>query len=342
MKITLGQLAGKIQAELRGDPDAEVTGMSGLEDIRPGRIVFLEKKRDAALLQGKSPAAVICSPSSGLQGFNLLVCEQPRLAFIKALRIFFTETRPVPGAHPSASVHPEARVDPAASVGACAVVERGAAVGPGTLVGPCAFVGENAVIGADCTLHPQSAVLRGCRLGDRVVLHSGAVIGADGFGYMPQGAEHIKIPQTGIVVIEDDVEIGANSAVDRATIGETRIGGGTKIDNLVQVGHNCKIGKGVILCGHVGISGSCEIGDNAVLAGQAGVSDHIKIGPRAILGGRAGVISEIPEGKFYSGMPARPHRETMKLYSALNRLPQLEEELQKLREEIEELKKRKP
>lgn len=338
MKICLSDLAEKIGAELSGDAHAEASSIRALDDIKPGCVVYLEKQRDAWRLQG-APAAVICSRAAKITGHNLLVCERPKIAFARALRLFFPEVKPVPGIHPCAFAHPEADIDPSASVGPCAVVERGASIGAGTSVGACAFVGEGARIGADCILHPQASVLRGCILGDRVILHSGAVIGSDGFGYVMSEGRHMKVPQVGTVRVEDDVEIGANSAVDRATLGETRVGKGAKIDNLVQVGHNCDIGENVILCGQVGISGSCTIGAGAVLAGQVGVGDHTAVGAQSIIGGQSGVICNVPEGKFYSGMPAAPHRETMKMLSAQSRLPAMEAELKRLREEIEELKK---
>ena len=173
-----------------------------------------------------------------------------------------------------------------------------------------------------------------------MILHSGTVIGSDGFGYVFHQGEHVKVPQVGRVVVEHDVEIGANSAVDRATLGETRIGAGTKIDNQVQIGHNCLIGRGAIICGAVGIAGSSSIGDFAVLAGQVGVSDHVTVGARAILGGKAGVITDIPEGKFYSGMPAIPHREAMRQTAALQKLPETLRELKALKDQVAALRSR--
>jgi len=338
--MKLSEFAKTAGAAVIGNGDVEISGVCSVENLKPGCVAFLEKKRDAATLieSGEKPAALICADTAGLEGLNLLVCDNPRLVFIEALKIFHPEPEFEPGIHPAASVHPEADIDPSAHIGACAVVERGARIGARSAVMPCAYVGPDASVGADCRLHPQCAVLRGCELGDRVILHSGVVIGGDGFGYMQHEGKHLKIPQIGRVVVEDDVEIGANSAVDRAALEETRICAGAKIDNLVQIGHNCRIGRGVVLCGQAGIAGSCDIGDYVVLAGQAGIGDHIKVGAKAIIGGQAGVIRDVPEGKFYSGMPAQPHRETMRAYSALGRLPQLEEEIAALRAEMESLK----
>lgn len=338
--IALEQLAGAIGAHVDGDAGARARGICALDDLRPGCVVFLEKPRDAARLQGAAPAAVICSNHIDLPGYNLLRCDNPRAAFARALRVFHPEPEAAPGAHPAAAVHETATLGAGVSVAACAVVGPGARIGANTRIGAGCVVGGGVSMGENCVLHPNSTVLDNCELGARVILHSGAVIGADGFGYMQQDGEHVKMPQVGRVVIEDDVEIGANSCVDRATIGETRIGAGTKIDNLVQIGHNCRIGRGVIICGGAGISGSCDVGDGAVLAGQAGVADHVTIGARAIIGGKSAVMNNVPAGKFYSGIPAAPHRETMKAYSLIARLQEFSARVSAISEDLEDLKKK--
>ena len=340
MELTLEQLGREIGADLEGDGACVVRGVCPLDDVRPDCVTFLEKTRDAAQLAQARPAAVICSRAADPPVPNKLRCDAPRLAFARALAVFHPAPAPARGIHIAAVVHEQAEVAPDAEVAPCAVVERGAHIGAGARIGAGCFVGQNARIGAGCVLHPRVTVLHDCELGERVILHSGVVIGADGFGYVPDDkGRQVKMPQVGRVVIEDDVEIGANSAVDRATLGETRIGAGTKIDNLVQVGHNCRIGRGVIICGSVGISGSVTIGHGAVLAGQAGISDHVTIGERAIIGGKAGVIDNVPPGKFYSGMPAVPHRSNMAALSKLQRLPELFDDMKQLNERIEELTK---
>lgn len=323
MEITLDKLAEVIGARVDGDGSARACCICALDDVKPDSVVFVEKPRDAARLEGTNPAAVICSNNLDISGRSLLRCDNPKAAFARALRVFHPEPESEPGAHRAAAVHETAVLGPGASVGACAVVGKGARIGADTTIGAGCVVGGGVRIGDNCVLHPNSTVLDNCELGNRVILHSGVVIGADGFGYVPQDGVHVKIPQVGRVVIEDDVEIGANSCVDRATIGETRIGKGTKIDNLVQIGHNCKIGCGVIICGSVGISGTCTVGDGAVIAGQVGVADHVTIGARAIVGGKSAVMNNVPDGKFYSGIPAAPHRETMKAYSLIARLQEL-------------------
>ncbi|HOO55759.1 MAG TPA: UDP-3-O-(3-hydroxymyristoyl)glucosamine N-acyltransferase [bacterium] len=332
--IELGEFAEKISGALEGDPGVQVHSVCSLDDIKEGCVVYIEKERDSVLLESRKPAAVICDEKTIIEGQNIIRTENPKLAFAKALEIFFPPEPVVAGIHESAVVAADAVVDPGAQVGPNCTVDSGAVIGSGTILRANVFVGKNAVVGSDCVLNPNVSVLDACEIGDRVILHSGVVIGADGFGYVLDGGKHRKVPQTGKVIIGPDVEIGANSTVDRATLGETVVGGGTKIDNLVQVGHNDRIGRNCILCGCVGLSGSCELGDGVVLAGQVGVSDHVKIGSGAIVGGKAGVISDIPEGKFYSGFPARPHRETIKTYSFLKKIPELMERLEAIEKQF--------
>lgn len=327
MKITLGELAERVGGTVEGDAGVEVAGICSVDDCKPAHITFLEKARDADRLEGQEPAAVICSPAAKVAGLPLLRAGEPRLAFARAVEIFNPPSRPSAGVHPTAVVHDSAELGEGVFVGAHAVIEAGARIGARTVVHPLVYVGEGAQTGGDCVLYPTTCVHKNCKIGDRVILHSGVVIGADGYGYVKEGEKHTKIQQVGDVVIGDDVEIGAHSAVDRATIGSTVVGEGTKIDNHVQVGHNVRIGKNCIICGQVGIAGSATVGDGAVLAGQVGISDHVHVGSRAILGGQAGVITDVPDGAFYSGYPARPHREAMRLLSLTDKLPGFEKRL---------------
>ena len=231
-------------------------------------------------------------------------------------RLFHPEPPVEPGVHPAACVAAGAHVDPTAAVAAGAVVERDAVIGPRTSVDALSYVGRGAVLGADVRLYPRVVVRDGVRLGDRVIVHPGAVLGADGFGYAFDGAAHQKIPQVGGLIIEDDVEIGANTTIDRATLGATIVRRGTKIDNLVQIGHNCDIGEHVILVGQVGVSGSCKIGRRAVLAGQVGVADHVTIGEGAMIAAKSGVMSDIPAGEKWMGYPAMRGREYLRRFAA--------------------------
>ena len=330
MKLTLGELARHIGGAVEGDTETEVLGICSVDDCREGHVVFLEKSRDAHKVEGKPFAGVICTHAAQVRGHNLIRVEVPRLAFAQVLELFHPPAKHEPGIHPAAVIHETAVIGENVYIGACAVIEANARIGDDTVIYPSAYIGKRASVGNGCIIYPATCVMHDCILGNRVILHSGVVVGADGFGYVKDGEMHKKIPQVGNAVIGDDVEIGANSAVDRATIGSTIIGSGTKIDNHVQIGHNVKIGKNCIICGQVGIAGSCVIGDGVTLAGQVGISDHISIGSRTIIGGGAGVITNIPDDSFYSGFPARPHREAMKLLSLIQKLPEMEQKLKEL------------
>jgi UDP-3-O-[3-hydroxymyristoyl] glucosamine N-acyltransferase len=334
--MTVNELAELIGGEVKGDGGRAALGVCPLDDVREGFIVYLEKQKEACLLDGKEPAAVLCSPAAAIEGQTLIRCAKPKLAFALALEIFHPPRKHACGVHPSAVVEAGAEIDPTASIGPNCYVGEMAKIGSNTVLRANVALGPGAVVGNDCLFHPNAVVLNGCVIGDRVILHSGAVIGSDGFGFLEDRGKRKKIPQTGRVVIGDDVEIGANSAVDRATLGETRIGSGTKIDNLVQVGHNVHIGENCVLCGQVGIAGSCEIGSGVIFGGQAGVSDHVNIGDNALIGAQSGVICDVPAGLFFSGYPARPHRENMKTLSLMKKLPELVRLAEKLAKDGQE------
>jgi UDP-3-O-[3-hydroxymyristoyl] glucosamine N-acyltransferase len=282
-------------------------------------------------------------PSEALSGGKpSIVVGSPQLGLAQWLEVFRPAARASRGIARGAFVHRSARIGPGASIEAGATVAEGARVGPRTRLRAGSFVGEGAEIGADCVLGPGSAVLAGCHVGDRCILQPGAVVGSDGFGYVWDGAGHRKIPQIGIVRVEDDVEIGANAAIDRATLGETVIGRGTKIDNLVQIGHNVSVGEHSILCGQAGVGGSSRIGRGVTLAGQVGVSDHVTVGDRAVLTGQAGIARKgrVDAGAVLSGMPALPHREFLKRAALVGRLEAALERLAALEAAMAKIKKR--
>jgi len=266
----------------------------------------------------------------------------PQQAMIDLLLLFHPTPPLVSGVHPSAIIAGDARVDAAAAVGPLVVVEAGARVASGTRVGAFAFVGAGVEVGEDCVLGPHVTLLAGARLGRRVIVHAGSVIGADGFGFAFDGARHRKIPQTGGVIIEDDVEIGANCAIDRATFGHTIIRRGTKIDNLVQIGHNVEVGEHSILVAQVGVSGSSRLGRGVVLAGQVGVADHVSVGDGALVGAQAGVPSDVEAGGRYLGTPARPIVEAKRIFAAESRLPELLQRVRALERTVEALGGRPP
>ena len=289
MPTSLADIGARLGAELIGS-DAQVGAVAALEDAGPSDVALCFDRRRIADLK-KTRAAGVILPRGALvlqeaAPCAVLLVEEPRLALARVLELF----------------HPEPQA--AGGVREGARVEAGAKLGQGTIVAAGAVVESGAVIGADCRIGPNAVVLSGCTLGDRVILGPGAVIGSCGFGFVPEGDKVRKIPQVGRVVIEDDVEIGANSTVDRATLGETRIGRGTKIDNLVQVGHNVKIGENVLIAAQVGLSGSVTVGDGAVLGGQVGVADHVVIGAGAQVGAKSGVGTHVAEGARVAGYPA--------------------------------------
>ena len=337
-EFTLAALAAALGASLDGDPGRVVTGVAPLEAARPSDVSFLidARYRDAARAT-QAGAVVTPLDAESIAGAALLRVKQPQQALIRLLELFHPRASATPGAHPSAVVAPAARVDPTASVGALAVIEAGAAIGRGVRVHPLAYVGENVEIGDESEIHPHAVLLHDVRIGRRVIVHAGAVIGGDGFGYAFDGGAHRKIPQVGIVVIEDDVEIGANSTVDRATLGATVIGRGTKIDNLVQVGHNVAIGAHAILVSQVGISGSSRVGSGAILAGQVGVADHVTVGDGAIVGAQSGVHTDVEPGAKVLGTPVRSMMQAKRIYLSEEKLPDLGRRVRELERRVEHL-----
>ena len=310
--------------------------MAPLESAGPHDLSWVaddRRSRDALA----SRAGALLAPSAALaDGKPCVVVASPPLALAIWLESLHTSSSGKAGVARGAHVHPSARLAPSAAVEAGATVAAGARVGARTRLRAGAFVGEGAEIGDDCLLGPGSAVMAACRIGDRCILQPGAVVGSDGFGYVWDGARHRKIPQVGTVRVEDDVEIGANAAIDRATLGETVVGRGTKIDNLVQVGHNVVIGEHSILCGQAGVGGSSRLGRGVTLAGQVGVSDHVTVGDRAVLTGQAGIArrGRVEAGTVVSGMPALPHREFLKRAALIGRLEAVFERLAALEDAL--------
>ena len=331
---TLAEVARAIGGRARGE--ATLTGVGTLETAGPSDLSWVADPKLAPRAAASGAGALIVSDEALAAGKPCVIVERPQLALARWLEILRPLARRKPGVERGAFVHRSARLGTGVSVAAGATVSAGARVGARSVLAAGAFVGQNASIGEDCILHPNSAVLDGCRIGARCVLHAGAVVGADGFGYVWDGTAHRKVPQVGIVRIEDDVEIGANSAIDRATLGETVIGRGTKIDNLVQIGHNVVVGEHSLLCGQAGVGGSSRIGSNVTLAGQVGISDHVTIGDGAILTGQAGVARQarIEAGAVLSGMPALPHREFLKRAALLGRLAKALERLAELEKKL--------
>jgi UDP-3-O-[3-hydroxymyristoyl] glucosamine N-acyltransferase len=336
--ITLRELAEISCGELHGDPDAAITGAAALEDAGDGDVSFLASKKSLPIAENCGASALIVplgvELSVELSGRNTIAVKNPRLAFARALAVLRPRPKPEAGVSAQAYVAENAFLGEAVSVAPFAFIENGARIGSNTTLYPGVYVGHGAIIGNDCVLYPNAVVMDGCRIGNRVVLHAGCVVGSDGFGYATDGGVHHKIPQAGIVVIEDDVEIGANAAIDRATVGRTVIGMGTKLDNLVQVAHNVRLGNGCLIAALGGVAGSSTLGDYVVMGGIVGVADHLTIGDRVMIGGHSGVASNIDAGKVVSGVPAFGHRDWLRSNLVFQRLPELERRLRALEEAL--------
>ncbi len=308
-----------------GPADLRLKGVESLDRASSTDLSWVADSRRAGEAGASAAGALLVRAEIDAAGHPAIVVANPAAAFALWLGVLHPPRRPKAGVSPRAHVDRTARIGRGTSVAAGAIVRAGARIGARVVIAGGAYVGESVEIGDDTWIHANATILAGCRIGERCAVHSGAVIGSDGFGYVWDGAAHRKIPQLGIVRIEDDVDIGANTTIDRATLGETVIGRGTKIDNLVQVGHNVVVGEHALVCGQAGIAGSSRIGSRATLAGQAGVGDHATVGEGSTLTGQSGVLTagNVPPGAVVSGMPAAPHREFLKRAALIGRLPEL-------------------
>lgn len=349
IRINASQLAGIGGCRLYG-PDVEINGLAGLREAKAGELSFLANIKYAGMVTTTQASAVIVSEeffrehSRNLEasGRSFLVSANPYLSWARILTHFVAATaeKPRPGIHPSAVVDPSARIDPTASVGALSVVEAGAEIGPESVICPLVYIGRKVRIGKNCLIYPQVSIREDCILGDRVILHCGAVVGSDGFGYARDGARQYKIPQVGNVIIEDEVELGANVTVDRGAVGPTRIGRGTKIDNLVQIAHNVQTGQDCVIVAQSGVAGSTKLGDRVVLAAQAGVVGHIEIGDDSMIGAQSGVPKSLPPKSIVFGYPARPHMKAKRIEAVIGQLPEYVKRIQELERRVAELEGR--
>ncbi len=335
--MKLRTIAEALDCRIEGDPDLEISGVAGLEEAGPGELTFLSNPRYAALAkQTKAAALLAAAPVEGLE-IALVLSSDPYLDFARALELFHPPQPAKPAIHPTAVIDPSSRIGSGAAVGPYVVIERDVRIGSGAVLHPHAVIEEGSRIGDQFTAHCGVTVCHGTHVGDRVTLHQRVTVGSDGFGFArrPDGS-HKKIVQTGRVVIEDDVEIQAGSCVDRAAVGETRIGRGAIVDNLVQVGHAAKIGANTILCSQVGIAGSTSIGANCILAGQVGVINHLKIGDNVLITAQSGVGHDLPDNAKVSGSPAFDNRQWLRSTAIYGKLPELDRELRRLRKKAEQ------
>ncbi|MBI2999448.1 MAG: UDP-3-O-(3-hydroxymyristoyl)glucosamine N-acyltransferase [Deltaproteobacteria bacterium] len=326
------EIARLLGGKPQGDRTREVHGIAGLESAGAGDISFAEGGRALARAIRSAAGCILIPTGASVPDRTTIAVSHPKLALIRAAAVLLPPARVEPGVHPTAVVSPSARLSPGVAVGAHAVIEDEVTVGAGTFLGAGVSLSRGATIGSDCILHARVAVYPGARVGNRVVIHSGAVIGSDGFGYVFADGRHHKFPQLGQVIIEDDVEIGSNTAIDRGSLGNTVIGQGTKIDNLVQIAHNVRIGRHCVIAAQSGISGSVEIGDYVVMGGQVGVGDRARIEDQAVIGAQAGVPTGkvIRRGSAVWGTPARPMPEFKKTYAQLTNLPNLAKKVHEL------------
>ncbi|HET6204153.1 MAG TPA: UDP-3-O-(3-hydroxymyristoyl)glucosamine N-acyltransferase [Planctomycetota bacterium] len=340
-EFTLAGIADRIGGQVHGDGSIRIARVRDLAAAEPGDLSFLSNPRYRPLLARTRASAVIVGAAETGAPCAIIRVADPYLGLCRALQIFHPAALPrSPGTHPSAVVDPTASVSPKAHVGPNCVVEAGARIRNGVVLRASVFVGERSTVGEDSYLYPGVVVREGIRIGKRVILHPGVVIGADGFGYAREGSAHRKIPQVGGVEIGDDVEIGANSTVDRGALGDTRIGRGTKIDNLVMVAHNVVVGEDCILVAQAGIAGSTKIGDRVTIAAQAGLTGHIEIGDDAVIGPQSGIPRSLPAGAVVSGTPPLPHRENMRLWAATPRISRTPERLDAVEKKLRALEAR--
>ncbi|MBA3066326.1 UDP-3-O-(3-hydroxymyristoyl)glucosamine N-acyltransferase [bacterium] len=334
--MKLSEIAARIGGEIKGAAESpswrniDIKNIADIESAEPGEITFISNPKYRAALKKTRASAVIIQ--SGMEtDIPSVICRNPYLGFAKTISLFRDPPpRPCAGINPLASVS-EGFIADDAAIDAFVVVSKNAKVGRGTAIMPHVFIGEGAEIGDNCFIYPNVTVREKVKVGNNVIIHSGSVIGSDGYGYVQDEGIHKKIPQAGNVVICDNVEIGANVCIDRAALSETFIGEGTKIDNLVHIAHNVKIGKHCLILGQTGIAGSTVIGDYTTLASQSGISGHLKIGNHVTVAARGGVIKDIPDGALVSGFPARDHREMLKVHAATMRLPEILDMFRKMK-----------
>jgi len=339
--MKLGEIAQKLGCQLEGEANLEITGVAGIEDAQAGELTFLANRKYRPALETTRASAILVAPEEGPVRMAALRSANPYLDFARAIELFHAAPDYAPGVHPTAVVAKSAKIGAGAHIGPYCYVGDDVEVGKNAVLHSFVCIYRGAHIGDDFFAHAHACVREGCRIGNRVLLQNGVVVGSDGFGFARRAdGSWYKMRQAGITIIGDDVEIQAHSAIDRATVGETRIGRGTKIDNLVQVGHACQVGENTLLCGQVGLAGTTRVGDRCILAGQVGAAGHMTIGDGAVLTAQSGVPADVPAGAVYSGYPAMDNRAWRKSVAVFNRLPELQKELRELRAEVARLRSR--
>jgi UDP-3-O-[3-hydroxymyristoyl] glucosamine N-acyltransferase len=339
--MKLKEIAARLECGLEGDPELEITGVAGIEDAQPGHLTFLSNRRYRMLVAKTRASALIVSRKEEGIALPLLRADDPYLSFARAIELFYQAPHYVPGIHPTAVVSKKAKVPADAHVGPFCFVDDDVVLGHNAVLHSFVSLYRGARIGDNFFAHSHTVVRESCQIGHRVILQNGVVVGSDGFGFAREkNGRWRKMQQTGPAIIEDDVEIQANSAVDRATVGETRIARGAKIDNLVQVGHACKVGEDTLLCGQVGLAGSSVIGNRCIMAGQSAAAGHLHVGDSAVVTAQSGVPHDVPSGAVYSGSPAIENKTWLRATGVFHRLPELQREVRALEKEVESLRAR--
>lgn len=336
MRMTLAQIAELVGGTVKGDAAYVIEGAASLAEATAKDISFLGNSKYTSMLKETKAGAVLLPPTIEADGRNAVVLKNPPYGWAKVLEVLEKERlrHPAPGVHPTAVVAKSAKLGKNVSVGPYAVIEEEASIGDDTILYAHVYVGRGTTVGKGCLFYPRVTLREGVRVGDRCIFQPGVVIGCDGFGFTPAQGRQYKIPQVGGVVIEDDVEVQANSTIDRAAVGHTKIGRGTKIDNLVQIAHNVETGENCLIVSLTGIAGSVKLGNNVTLAAQVGVTGHIAIGDGAIVGARGGVAHSLKPGAVVWGTPAHPLRDELKVIAATRKLPEVLEELKKLKKRL--------
>jgi UDP-3-O-[3-hydroxymyristoyl] glucosamine N-acyltransferase len=336
--MKLSQIAQRIGGRLTGDADVEIFRVSGIDDAGPGDLTFVSNRKYISHIKNTRASAIILGEDIPPVQIPSIRIDDPYLAFAQALEIFYVPIRPGSGIHPTATIDEEAEINSEISIGAYAVIGKGCKIGAGTVIYPHVVLYPNVSIGDNSVLHSMVTVRESCQIGSRVILQNGVVIGSDGFGFAPtQDGTFYKICQTGRVLIEDDVEIGANTTIDRAAVGDTIIRQGAKLDNLVQVGHGAQIGEHSVLAAQVGLAGSTRLGRGVWVGGQAGFAGHLEVGDKAIITAQSGTSHDIPPGAVMSGSPAFENTAWLRSSAAFSKLPSLAKKVRELEKEIQRL-----
>jgi UDP-3-O-[3-hydroxymyristoyl] glucosamine N-acyltransferase len=337
MELRLKDIARILDGTIDGDEDTVISNISGIEDAKEGDITFVANPKYIKYIEKTNASAIVCSPGISSESKNLLKVKNPYLAYAKAITFLNPPREETGTVDERAFIGKDVKLGENVTIYPFSFIGDGSTIGDNTTIYPNCFLGRKVKIGSNTFLHPNVTIREECIVGNNVIINSGAIIGSDGFGFAPDGAKKFKIPQLGIVQIDDDVEIGACTAIDRATMGKTWIKRGAKLDNLIQVAHNCTIGEDSIIIAHTGISGSTHIGDRVTMAGQSATAGHVKIGNDVTVGARGGVAVDVPPGQTVSGAPHMPHRDWLRSTLIFRKLPEMNQTIKELKKKITEL-----